>query len=378
MLKQREAWNTAGSVVAAALFLVMFIALSMVVAGCGGGDEGSKARTEVSTRTPARQPARPSTSPSATVAKADTAVAKTVDGVGQAEPAGEPEVVEVAGPVTFEQAETAYFEKRYGAAADLFSRYTARRSANPWGFYMLGLSAWKAGDNATAATAFEEALALDPKHVKSHVNYARVLLETDRDDEALAHIDSALELDPQSNAAHRLRGVALYRQGHVADAIDAYRTAIQRDGEDAWSMNNLGLIYVEQERYTDALPPLAKAVELRGDVSTFHNNLGMALECTGHFRQAESAYQTAMNLEPGSEKAAANYERISVVLEDASVQPVDLAALAQSFGEIVAGWNVETDDEVALREDTFELVPESAEAVRATSEVDTVGTDIEW
>lgn len=378
MLKHRESWNTAGSIVAAALFLVMFIALSMVVAGCGGGDEGSKARTEVSTRTPARQPARPSTSPSATVAKTDTAIAKTTDGVGQAEPAGEPDVVEVAGPVTFEQAETAYFEKRYGAAADLFSRYTERRSANPWGFYMLGLSAWKAGDPATATSAFEQALALDPKHVKSHVNYARVLLETGREDEALEHVDSALALDPQSGAAQRLRGVALYRQGHVADAIDAYRAAILLDGEDAWSMNNLGLIYLEQERYEDALPPLAKAVALRGDVSTFQNNLGMALECTGHFRQAEAAYEAAMTLAPASENAADNYDRISAVIEDASVQPVDLAALAETFGEIVAGWNVESDEEVALREDPFELVPESAEAVRATSEADSIGTDIEW
>jgi Flp pilus assembly protein TadD len=372
MLKSKEARNTAGSIVAATLFLVMFIALSMVVAGCGTDDD-TKARTEVSSKQTKRPPARAATPPPAPVANTDTAVAKTAGKVETQE------VVEPSGPVTFEEAEIAYFEKRYGAAADLFTRYTEQRDANPWGFYMLGLSAWKAGDPATAGAAFQEALELDPKHVKSHVNYARVLLETDRVDEALTHIDSALELDPASNAAHRLRGVALYRQGHVADAIASYREAIQLDGEDAWSMNNLGLIYIEQERYKDALPALAKAVELRGDVSTFQNNLGMALECTGHFRQAEAAYQTAMTIAPSNEKASANYERIADVVEDASVAPVDLAALAQQFGEIVAGWSVEEEDEeVALSEETFELVPESAEAVRATSEADTVGTGIEW
>ena len=377
MLKHKEALNTAGAVGAAILILTMFVALSMVVAGCGTDDD-TKARTEVSTRQqkrqPAKQTAKPVTPPPAPVAQTDTAVAKTTGKVETQE------VVEPSGPVTFEEAEIAYFEQRYGAAADLFTRYTEQRDANPWGFYMLGLSAWKAGDPASAGAAFQEALELDPKHVKSHVNYARVLLETDRVDEAIAHIDSALELDPASNPAQRLRGVALYRQGHVADAIASYQAAIQLDGDDAWSMNNLGLIYIEQERFEDALPPLAKAAELRGDVGTFQNNLGMALECTGHFRQAETVYQTAMTLSPSSGKARANYERVADVIEDASVPPVDLAALAERFGEIVAGWNLdaEEDEEVALSEETFELVPESGEAVRATSGADTVGTGIEW
>jgi len=350
----------------------MFIALSMAVAGCGGDDQ-SKARTEVSTNQQKRQATRPVTPPPAPVAKTDTAVAKSTAKVDTEK------VVEPSGPVTFEEAEIAYFEKRYGAAADLFTRYTDRRSGNPWGFYMLGLSAWKAGDPATAGVAFQEALALDPKHVKSHVNYARVLLETDRVDEALAHIDSALEIDNATAAAHRLRGVALYRQGHVADAIASYREAIDSDDEDAWSMNNLGLIYIEQERYTDALPALARAVELRGDVGVFQNNLGMALECTGHFRQAEGAYQAAMTLDPSHEVAAANYGRISEVREDAAVAPVDLAALAESFKATIAAWlEVEDDETVALGEDSFELLPESVESDAVKSAPDTTGTGIEW
>jgi len=373
MIKHKEAWNNAGAVGAAILVLTMFIALSMVVAGCGGDDQ-SKKRTEVSTTQQKRQATRPATPPPpAPVAKTDAEVAKATAKVESEK------VVEPSGPVTFEEAEIAYFEKRYGAAADLFSRYTERRDGNPWGFYMLGLSAWKAGDPATAGAAFQEALELDPKHVKSHVNYARVLLETDRVDEALEHINSALEIDNATSAAHRLRGVALYRQGHVADAIASYREAIELDDEDAWSMNNLGLIYIEQERYTDALPALARAVELRGDVGVFQNNLGMALECTGHFRQAEGAYQTAMNLDPSHAVAAANFERISEVREDAAVAPVDLAALAESFKATIATWlEVEDDETVALGEDSFELLPESVESDAVKSEPDTTGTGIEW
>lgn len=376
MIKHKEAWNNAGAVGAAILVLTMFIAVSMVVAGCGSDDD-TKARTEVSTkqqkRPVAKQNAKPVTPPAAPVTETDTAVAKSAAKV-EAE-----KVVEPSGPVTFEEAEIAYFEKRYGAAADLFARYTESRSANPWGFYMLGLSAWKAGDPATAGAAFQEALELDPKHVKSHVNYARVLLETGRVDEAIEHIDSALEIDNATSAAHRLRGVALYRQGHVADAIASYRKAIELDDKDAWSMNNLGLIYIEQERYEDALPALARATELRGDVGTFQNNLGMALECTGHFRQAERAYQAAMNLDPSHDVAAANFGRISEVREDAAVAPVDLAVLAESFRATIATWlEVDDDETVALGEDSFELLPETVESDVVKSAPDTTGTGIEW
>src|SRR5207253_8194019 len=62
-------------------------------------------------------------------------------------------------------------------AVDLFTGYTERKPENPWGFYMLGLASWKAGNLAQAGEAFDQALKLDPKHQKSLLNSARVLLE---------------------------------------------------------------------------------------------------------------------------------------------------------------------------------------------------------
>jgi TolA-binding protein len=48
--------------------------------------------------------------------------------------------------VTYEMAESAFLEGRYEEAERLFTGYTDRRPENPWGYYMLGLSAWKAGE----------------------------------------------------------------------------------------------------------------------------------------------------------------------------------------------------------------------------------------
>ncbi|HLQ58101.1 MAG TPA: tetratricopeptide repeat protein, partial [Gemmatimonadales bacterium] len=67
----------------------------------------------------------------------------------------------ISGPVTFEIADSAYREHRYDDAKVLFKTYADGRPTNPWGFYMLGLSAWKSGDRVQAESAFVRALTLD-------------------------------------------------------------------------------------------------------------------------------------------------------------------------------------------------------------------------
>lgn len=240
--------------------------------------------------------------------------------------------------VTYEEAEKAYLDRDYAKAVQLFTRYTENKNTNPWGFYMLGLSAWKAGDPSCAETAFEQALALDSLHVKSYLNLSRVLLDTHRPGDALEKIDRALALEPTSNDAYRLKGRALRQQGELDDAIAAYQHALALDNEDAWSMNNLALILIESKQFDKALPPLARAVEIDAEVPIFWNNLGMALEGMGRFRAAQEAYQAALDNDASYFKASMNVTRVAAVQEEPDLEPVDLPQLARAFVGEVAGW----------------------------------------
>lgn len=273
--------------------------------------------------------------------------------------------------VSHRDAESVFLDKRYWEALELFTIYTESRPQNSWGFYMLGLSAWKAGEHDRAEEAFEKALELDPGHVKSLLNLSRVLLETNRPDYALTKIEEALELNPESNVGIRLRGRAYRELGRTEEAIDSYRKAILMDECDAWSMNNLGLIFIEEERFEEALPPLARAVELRGDVAIFQNNLGMALERTGYFRAAQEAYKSTLAIDDSHEKAYVNLGRVEQFEEEVTQEPVDLADLAQSFVDEVEGWReavahvfapeiIEVDSTVTSPSDSVEVgKPES-------------------
>jgi len=233
------------------------------------------------------------------------------------------------GPVSFADADAAYQAKNYSEATSLFEQYTERRSDNAWGHFMLGLSAWKAGDLAKAEGAFEDALKIDPNHVKSLVNLSRVLIDQRRYDDAVVQLTHASEVDSASVDVQRLLGRVYAAQHKTDEAVGAYGRAIELDARDAWSMNNLGLLFLEQDHAQEALPLLCRAVLLRKDVPEFHNNLGMALEHTGRFGAAAAAYRDALTANPGYLKAQQNLARVEAV-KTGPEEPFDVEAMAQA------------------------------------------------
>lgn len=252
-----------------------------------------------------------------------------------AAPGSEASTPRVIGPVAFEEAEAVYREGRYPEATALFAAYVERKPENAWGHYMLGLSAWKAGETERAEAAFGKALERDSKHLKSWINLSRVLLDAGRPDEALDRLGHALELDSTSGETYRLIGRARSDRGQVDDAIVAYRTAVTLDDQDAWAFNNLGVLYIEQGLPGDAIGALARAVDLRPEIAVFHNNLGMALERWGYFVAAADQYRLAVEAASSHQKAAANLTRIEGHGDRPGLPPLDLPTLAREFLEEV-------------------------------------------
>jgi len=243
--------------------------------------------------------------------------------------------VTITGPVSFADGEAAYQAKKYGDATAIFELYVVQRPKNPWGHYMLGLSAWKSGDLTKSEQAFETALSVDPQHMKSLVNLSRVLVDQKRHDDAVDTLTRAADIDPESIEVQRLLGRTYHAQGKTDEAVAAYRRAIELNELDAWSMNNLGLLLLEAQRAEEALPLFAKAVALRQDVPLFHNNLGMALEHTGRFKSAAAAYSGALAADPGYRKAKQNLARVEAV-KGGPEEPFEVEKTVKGAGEEAA------------------------------------------
>ncbi len=297
------------------------IALFFITSGCESNADETLARKT--------QPAQPV-----------TPVAVTSSPVVTPPPAPESEIVEVVEPraVSYADAEAAFNEKNYGEAVNLFSRYTEQKSANPWGHYMLGLSAYRVGDYETAKTSYETALSIDPDHVKSWINLSRALLAAGDTDGAITALDSAITIDPESVDIYRLQGRAFDNQDLHPEAIASYKQALILDDKDAWSMNNLALVYIEEEQFDSALPVLALAVETNNTQSLFFNNLGMVLEHHGQVIAAVEAYQQAVTLDPANQKAIDNLARIKSVKQRVDLEPIDIAEQAATFRAELETW----------------------------------------
>jgi predicted Zn-dependent protease len=243
-----------------------------------------------------------------------------------------------ATPSSYADADRTFHDGRYEEASAMFRAYTESHPDNVWGHYMLGLSAWRNGDDSLALEAFDAALRLEPAHRKSLFNSARVLLETGRPQDALERVQQALAAEPLSSEGLRLLGRVRYELGQADQAIDAYQRALALDQRDVWAMNNLGYIYIQQGRSTEALPPLARAVELRPDGPVFQNNFATALERSGQIAAARDAYEAALAADSTYEKAAVGLERVNAPGAESDTSAVDVAALSQAFQADVEQW----------------------------------------
>jgi predicted Zn-dependent protease len=212
--------------------------------------------------------------------------------------------------ISYATADSAFTARHYPVATAMFSAYTAHHPANPWGHYMLGLSAWRSGQLDVAQQAFEDVLAQDPRHVKALINLARVLLDKNQATEALTRVNEALAIDSGLGEGWRILGRSQAQLGHTDSAIDAYHQALAIDSSDVWSMNNLGLVLIDAGRFGEAVEPLTRAVQLDSTVPAFSNNLGIALERSGDIDGAATAYRRALAVDSGYAKARVSLERL--------------------------------------------------------------------
>jgi tetratricopeptide (TPR) repeat protein len=294
------------------------LTLAYLLSGCGGSDSNGRG-TKVAEAQPVPPPVTAITAPR-----------------DLPEPAPTPAEPVVTTPVSYEDAEAAFLEREFNRAVTLFTAYVEDRPENAWGHFMLGLSAWKAGDHEVAESAFDDALERDPRHVKSLLGLSRVLIETGRPDEALEEIELAAAID-SSAQVFRLRGRAFDEMGQSDEAADAYLEAIARDDTDVWALNNLGYLYIRRGREDAAIGPLARAVELAADRAVFQNNLGVALERVGYAGSAVEAYRAALAADSTFDKARVNLDRVETRGVDLDIV-ADLPTLARDFLDDVVAW----------------------------------------
>jgi tetratricopeptide (TPR) repeat protein len=240
---------------------------------------------------------------------------------------------------TYETGDAAYTAGNYRDAATMYKAHVDAKPNDANGFYMLGLSNWKAGDFADAKEAFDKSIDLNPAFAKSYFNEARVLLDMKRAPEALELIKKARTIDSTSPDGLRLEARAQSECGDIDGAMTTYRALLVRDDADTWGLNNLGVLLLDRGESADALGPLARAVQVKPTAPVFQNNYGMALERSGDKFAALRHYEEAVRNDSTFTKAVKNVERLrSIVTDTTATDEVSVNDLAEAFRQKVKVW----------------------------------------
>ncbi len=128
--------------------------------------------------------------------------------------------------------------------------------------------AHRAGDGASAENYFRRALQLDDRAAVLHFNYANLLRDLGRTEEAVLHYRTATERDPKHAAAYNNLGNLLKDQKRWNEAADCYRSAIAADPAYAPAHRNLADLDEGAGRAEAAIAGFGATIRLRGDAGS--------------------------------------------------------------------------------------------------------------
>jgi tetratricopeptide (TPR) repeat protein len=181
---------------------------------------------------------------------------------------------------------------------------------------------------------FAHAIEVTGANPTAEGNLGSALMEMQRPDLAVSHLERAIQLMPTFSTAHYNLGTLLQRQNELDRALREYQLALQYasdEREAAQTHNNLGVVFNQLGRQNEALAEFTKALTLnpfeqnsligRGLIEHDESKLdaalqdfaqaaqiapsplafyweGRVLEGKGHLSAAAEAYRSALQLSP--------------------------------------------------------------------------------
>jgi tetratricopeptide (TPR) repeat protein len=162
-----------------------------------------------------------------------------------------------------------------------------------------------------AATRFDRALQIDSAYVPALIGRGQVMLELDREAEALASFEAAVARDPSLTDLESRIGVLRFRAtqamlNRAKTAADArrydeaaaiYRQAISSSPESGFLYRDLALVEQRAGQSASALAHFRKAVELDANDARSHAGIAAILEAQGDVNGAIAEYERARALD---------------------------------------------------------------------------------
>ena len=176
-----------------------------------------------------------------------------------------------------------------------------------------------------AAELYRAALKLRPANAAAHVGLARVLLDLNQYEAALAEIDAARRARPVYAEASAVEGRISREAAFTDDAIQSFRRSIREAPRGFQPEAHVGLarVYEDKGKYDEAIVEFRKAIDQLSDSEpVIYQMLGAAYEKQQKYKEAVAAYEKYLALAPNGSLAPAIRSIIDQLRRDAAGQEI--------------------------------------------------------
>ena len=173
-------------------------------------------------------------------------------------------------------------------------------------------------DWINADKEFQRALELSPGNAIAHVAYATFLLLLNRNDEAIAEMETAIVLDPVSPFVNQTFGWAYFISGRPEEAIAQFHKTIELDPLHIWARTQLAWTYAFKGMFNEA------AAQSDTVIKVLNPEFDPWL-----YSSLASIYAMAGNQEPAEETIALLKE----VSKESFIDPFNFACLYANLNE---------------------------------------------
>jgi len=123
-------------------------------------------------------------------------------------------------------------------------------------------------------------------------------------DNAASSFEAALKLEPRHLGSLTNLGVVYYQLGRLEDAVGQFEAGLEVDSSDAQLHYLLGAARLQQSRYEDAERSFLQAKGLQPDLPEVHFGLGALYKLQGKTDEAIAAFERFLELGPAQDPRA--------------------------------------------------------------------------
>jgi tetratricopeptide (TPR) repeat protein len=192
----------------------------------------------------------------------------------------------------------------YHQPVELWQQVLRSQPENETAHLALGKYFDDAGDLASAATHFREAVHLEPELAQARFNLGVTLIKTNAYSEAAAQFSAGAELAPADIRMFINRALALGLAGRNDEALIAYQSALSMSPDDWTLYNNLGEVLKNMGRHQEAIEAYRQALRLNPNALDLYNDIA------DNYFKMNQPDQAIAALQRGLELATARADRI--------------------------------------------------------------------